>query len=101
MTCGHKHLTFTATGGVIVANRPCVLYGYLVGLDNTNDATITIYDDESAASGNEVIPTNTYDASLLGVNGATLPGNGVKCNKGLYCHCTLSAGQAEVTVYYS
>ena len=101
MTCEPKHLTFTATGGQVVISRPGVIYGYLVGLDESNDATITIYDDNSAATGNEVIPTNTYDASVLGVNGATLPGDGVKCKKGIYCYCVLAAGQAEVTVYYN
>ena len=100
MSCRKKHLTFTATGGKIVSSKPGIIYGYLVGLDNTNDPTITIYDDNAAAAGNEVIPTNTYDASVLGVNGATLPGGGVNCDKGLFCYCTIAAGQAEVTVYY-
>ena len=94
MTTGHKKLTSSG----IVANRPCVLNGFLIGVDGTNDPTITLYDDNDNADGNEVVPTNTYDSSLLGLNGAMFI-EGVRCNRGLYCEITCS-GTVEITVYY-
>lgn len=101
MTVAHKTISFTATGGSIVINRPCVFYGYIVGMDGTNDPTITIYDNSNAASGHEPVPTNTYDASVLGVNGAMLPADGTRCRNGLYCYTTIGAGAVEITIYYN
>jgi hypothetical protein len=96
MTMSHKKIT--ASG--IVVNRKCILDGFLVGMDGSNDPTITLYDDNSAATGNEVVPTNTYDSSALGVNGVMFSNDGVRCEKGLYCEITIGGGAVEVTVFY-
>ena len=92
------HLKLTASG--LVYTGSCRLRGFLVGMDGANDPTITIYDN-TEASGDETIPTNTYDSSLLGLNGVSFPGDGIHCIKGIYCGITLGAGAVEVVIYYS
>lgn len=73
----------------------CVLYGFMLGMDGSNDATVTIYDGTSA-SGEEKIPSNTYDASALGMNGVIMPeGASIPCTKGVYVAITC-AGTCEV-----
>lgn len=93
-----RHKKLTASG--IISNGACVVHGFLIGADGTNDPTITLYDNTSA-TGNEVVPTNTYDASLLGINGVIFGEPGIRCETGLYCEITVGGGGAvEVTVYY-
>jgi len=94
MSITHKKVSTTQ----IVTDRSCRLMGFLVGTDGTNDPTITMYDG-IATSGNEVVPTNTYDASFLGLNGFMIGDVGIKCDHGLYCEITC-AGAVEVVVYY-
>jgi len=72
--------------GVILA-APGFFQGFLLGLDGTNNATVTIYDHASAASGEELVPTNTYSASKLGLNGAALP-YPKQCKNGCYAEIT-------------
>ena len=55
-------------GSAVIYATACTLVGFLLGADGTNDPTITFYNGISAVSGNEVIPTCTYDASALGLN---------------------------------
>ena len=96
MATYHKKLT--ASG--VISNCACDFRGFLIGTDGSNDPTVTFYDN-TAASGNEVIPTATYDASALGLNGVTLPDRGIRCETGLYCEISISAGAVEVTVFWS
>jgi len=93
-----KHTKLTASG--IATSDPCNLRGMLIGTDGANDPTITVYDN-TAASGDEVVPTATYDSSALGLNGVTLPGDGARCENGIYVEITLAAGAVEVVIYYS
>lgn len=72
----------------------------MLGMDGTNDPTVTIYDHATAASGNEVVPTNTYDASALGANGVMFPER-VACENGIVVDVVLGGGNLEVTLYYS
>jgi hypothetical protein len=85
----------TASG--IVYTGRCIFQGFLLGTDGTNDPVVTIYNN-TAASGQEVIPTATYDASALGLNGVS----GIKqyCDMGLYVEITC-AGSVEVVVQYT
>ena len=94
MSIAHKKVSTTQ----VVLSRSCRLMGFLVGTDGTNDPTITMYDG-TATSGNEVVPTNTYDASLLGLNGFMMDGSGIICDHGVYCEITC-VGAVEVVVYY-
>ena len=93
-----KHTKLTASG--IAVSNACSFRGMLIGTDSSNDPTITVYDN-TAASGNEVIPTATYDASFMGLNGVTLPGDGIECWNGIYVTITLGAGAVEVVIFYS
>ncbi len=77
-----------------VVNSPCWWTGSVLRTDGTNDATITVFDNASAASGAELIPSNTYDASALGLNGAMLT-KPVIAKNGVYIEITC-AGSCEV-----
>ena len=79
---------FTGTGYFV---------GFLVGTDGVNDPTITIYDGIDN-TGEEFVPTNQYDASLLGINGAMFPFLKV-CSVGAYCEISC-AGAVEVTGFW-
>jgi hypothetical protein len=61
-------------------------------MDGVNDPQITVYDG-IAASGTEVIPTNVYDASALGLNGFTA-GYLKQCRTGVYVLIEASGGGA-------
>lgn len=89
-----KPANFTASG--LVHSGPCIFQGFILGTDGTNDPAITIY-NSVAASGSEVVPTATYDASLLGLNGVT--GMHQWCDTGLYIGITCD-GTVEVSVQY-
>lgn len=85
----------------VVYTGRCKLYGILIGTDGTNDPTVTVFDNTSAA-GNEVIPTVTYDASLQGLSGATMPGEGILCKNGIYVEISVGGGgSVEVVILYS
>ena len=81
----------TASG--VVTTKPAGLVSMQIGMDGTNDPTITIYNGTDN-SGVEVVPTNTYDASLLGLSG--FEGATIKdCPNGIYLEITC-AGDCEV-----
>jgi len=83
------------TSSGIVTSHNCVLVGVQIGMDATNDLTLTIYNGTSNA-GSEVLPTNQYDASALGLNGVVMS-YGKHCPNGIYVEITC-AGAAEVVV---
>lgn len=89
----------TATGSVV--EHPCRFHGMYLGTDGTNDPVVTIEDRYGDKNDGEVIPTATYDASALGLNGVTgFPDDGRYCNYGIYCTITC-AGAVEVVILYS
>lgn len=59
-------INFTASG--ILWTGPGYLVSVLVGMDNANDPQITFYDN-TAAAGNQIVPTTNLDASAKGFNG--------------------------------
>jgi len=71
-----------------------LLYNMQIGCDGSNDPIVTIYDGESATNAKEIVPTCTYDASALGMNGFTST-VGKKFIKGLYVEITCG-GTVEV-----
>ena len=93
----NKKVTMSADGVAIYG--PCDILGiYIGGMDGTNDSTVSFYDNTSG-SGDEVIPTATYDASALGLNGVTCPQDGIPCQNGLYIDIT-SSGTTEVIIIF-
>jgi hypothetical protein len=85
----------TASG--IIVTGPCVFRGFLLGMDGVNDPVITIFNN-TEASGEEAVPTATYDASALGINGVV--GLMQYCDKGLYVEITC-VGAVEVVPQFS
>lgn len=81
------------TASALVHDGPCIFHGFLIGTDGVNDPTITFYNN-TAATGQKIIPTNQYDAALLGINGVT--GINQYCDKGLYLDISIGAGTVEV-----
>ena len=96
----YKHLDFSATADKVAVNTACHLWGFLVGCDGSNDPTISVYDNATTASGNELLPTTTYDASALGLNGVSLPA-AVMASNGITVSVTLGSGTCEVVVLFS
>lgn len=88
-----NNVSISGNGGSLICAGPCFFYGFLLGLDGTNDPSITFYDNTSA-SGEEIVPTNTYDASILGLNGAMFPAPKY-CQNGVYVYVT-QAGTTEI-----
>lgn len=64
------------------------------GSDGSNDITVTIYDNDSAASGKKLLPTHVFDASAKGLGGLTLS-VGKNFTVGVYVEITTS-GTAQV-----
>lgn len=83
---------YTSSG--VVSASPCLFYGFLLGMDGTNDPEIAIYDNATTNSGQELIPSNTYDAGLLGLNGVTIS-KPILAQNGVYVEITCG-GTAEV-----
>ena len=87
----------TVTSSQIITSERAVLMGMQLGTDSANDPEITVYDN-TAASGTELVPTTTYDASALGLNGLVIPYD-KKAYNGIYIEITC-AGTVEVTIDY-
>lgn len=85
------------SSGVVYAG-PCVFHGFLISTDGVNDVIVTFYDNASAASGQEIVPTNTYDATAKALNGAT--GMKVRCQNGIYLELTC-AGMAGIVPQFA
>lgn len=69
------------------------LVGLLIGMDNTNDPQITVFDN-TAGSGTEIVPTTNLDASAKGFNGF-MPGDvHIPFRKGCYILVEGSGGGA-------
>ncbi|MHA2135396.1 MAG: hypothetical protein ACW99J_16165 [Candidatus Thorarchaeota archaeon] len=82
-----------------VTTKAAYLAGVLIGKDGSNDPVITVYNDSDAATAaNKVVPTNTYDASALGMDGVML-GFALRCDNGIYVDVD-SLGTGEVIFYY-
>ena len=87
--------TITATSSGIIFAGPCLIHSILEGgTDGSNDVTVTVYDNPSAASGNELIPTHVIDASALGLNGVALY-KSKEAKTGVYVEIT-TAGTAKI-----
>jgi len=76
------------------------LVGVLLSVDGANDPVVTVYDSTTNTAGTEVVPTNTYDASALGLNGAWFGHEGaIECDVGVYVEVSnLGTGYALVYV---
>lgn len=85
------------TSGMVYTGKS-LLFDILIGLDGVNDPTISVFDGTDSG-GVEKLPTNTYDASKLGLNGVTwqIPR---LMDTGIYVLIALAAGDVEVVGGY-
>ena len=75
----------------------CSYHGFRIGMDGTNDVSLTIAD---GTGGTEILPTNTYDASSLGLNGEVLPDQAsITCEIGLVATITCTGTFELVAIY--
>jgi len=92
-----KAIKFTASG--ILFNGPCVLSGFLLGVDGVTDPTITFYNGTSALANAEVMPTTEFDASTLDPKGFMPGGMEIDCPNGLYVDvATIGSGEGVAYV---
>lgn len=91
-----KTKELTASG--MVYTGKCVLLDVLIGMDGTNDPAISVFDGTDN-SGVEKLPTNTYDASKLGLNGVVWQFARLM-ETGIYVLISIAAGDVEVVVGY-
>lgn len=90
----HMTVTTVSSSQSITTDR-AVLAGMQLGTDSLNDPTITVYDGADN-SGNEIVPTTTYDASALGLNGFVASYD-KKAYNGIYVEIS-GAGAVEVSI---
>lgn len=83
------------TASAAVTTQKSILGGVLIITDGTNDATIIIYDNASAASG-----TKVWEAVVTGSDnygGGIFP-HPIRCSKGIYI--SIAGTGASAIVYY-
>ena len=83
--------------GVAVSSR-CAFMGLLVATDGTNNITINVYDNATAASGTKLLPTDTVFLASGRLQAVGLL-KGIAAQNGLYVEITC-AGDAKVMVLY-
>ena len=92
--------TSQQTGSAACVESACHFFGIAVITDGTNNVTIDIYDNASAASGTKLIPTwviPTSATNLAAGYDAPVP---IRCKNGIYVDVTCS-GDVKYIVYYS
>ena len=94
MKCFSK--TITESGSII--NVPCWFVNMKIGMDNVNDPQITVYDSNGPPVGTptELVPTQTYDASAMGLNG--ISGDQSFARYGVYVVVDEGQGACEITI---
>ncbi len=90
-------VVITVSSSQIITSNSAVLMGMQVGTDGVNDPTITVYDGVDN-SGNEIVPTTTYDASALGISGF-VAAYAKRAYNGIYVEIS-GTGAVEVTIDY-
>jgi hypothetical protein len=78
-----------------ICARPCILKSVQVLADNTNAATVILYDSASAASGT-VVAKVIVDATATYADFSSA--DGIVCNNGIYAD--VSGTGAEYIVHY-
>lgn len=86
----------TASG--MLYTGKCIFTDLLIGMDGTNDPAVSAFDGTDN-TGREVLPTNTYDASKLGLNGVVWQFGRIM-HTGIYILIALAAGDVEVVGGY-
>lgn len=85
------------TSSSVIRDGKSYLTGVLVVTDGTNNATVTIYDNASAASGKVLYKTIISGSDLHNLDSIDFP---VKADSGIYADISVATGSLEVIVYY-
>ena len=80
-----------------VTSKESFLLGVLLGTDGVNDVRFSMHNGTDNGDP-EVIPSCTYDASALGMNGVMLPFNAY-CPDGIYLNVESGSNYEIVTFY--
>ena len=73
------------------------LFSLLIGTDGVNDPVVSVYDyTDATLPATRIVPSNTYDASVLGLNGVVFK-YAKEFNTGLYVKIA-DIGTGEVIV---
>jgi hypothetical protein len=71
-----SHIYGTATRIIVstqIHTGKGYLYSLLIGVDTINNPVVAVYDDVGGATAaNQIVPSTTYDATALGLNGVVL-----------------------------
>ena len=79
----------------LIYGGSCWFVNFKLGMDNANDTQITVYDTKVtpvAGTDTELVPTNPYDASAMGLNG--LEGDQSYAQNGIWLVVTAVGGGA-------
>jgi hypothetical protein len=91
-----KRLT---ASGAVTAN-PCYVFDIFIGTDGVNDPTVGVYNAANAADATKrILPSISYDASALGLNGFAGGAHAIDCTTSCYVDITC-AGSCEIIVMY-
>jgi hypothetical protein len=85
------------TASQIITSSRAILFGYQIGADAVNNPTITVYTGTDN-TGKIIVPTVTYLASALGMNGLIISYI-KKAYDGIYVEIT-TAGTVSVAIDY-
>lgn len=77
-----------------------IFHGIIVATDGTNACTVSIYDNATAASGTELIPTTVITSSATDRVQAISISPAVRYYNGIYVDITLGAGAVGYMVYF-
>ena len=92
----HMVVSTIASSQSITTNS-AVLAGMQLGTDSLNDPTVTIYNGTSTG-GKVILPTTTYDATALGLNGFVASYD-KRAYNGIYVEISVAgSGTVEVTI---
>ena len=81
----------------VIRNNRTIVTGVQIITDGTNDATVVLHDNASAASGTEIFKatvTGTDDTIIF-----NLPNNGVYCSNGVYADITTSGTMGYIVTF--
>ena len=87
------------TAAAAITTSSGIFHGLIVSTDGTNAVTVSIYDNASAASGMELIPTTVITSSSSDRVQAISISPAVRYHKGVYVDITTS-GTVTYKVYY-
>jgi len=85
----------------VITPRAGKFHGILFTTDGTNTVTVSIYDNATAAAGNELIPTSYITSSAANRLSSISIDPPVKYHNGIYVHVAVAGGGAvSYMVYY-